>query len=303
MDEEALRSLRPHLILAPGEEQSPATPGTPAGPTAAGARPAFTAALAQKALKRVGALWPESGVTVLFQQCSTLADVVEFMRVVAQAAGADDAGRAALEELQRRLRAVAAAVRTTAAPQRRLGLPRTSSGATGAAQVQQPHGARAPRVLVLSSVTPLQVAGQWVPELLQLASGWGPQPHWVPEPGEPCAQVTWATLRSWAPEVLVLALPHCSAASAALETPQLAGQPGWWGIPAVAAGAVYAVDEALLCRPGPGLVAGAELLAHLLWPQRVPAPAAAAGLVLRLSLHSGQRCRARLVPNYFSPLW
>lgn len=49
------------------------------------------------------------------------------------------------------------------------------------------------------------------------------------------------------------------------------------------------------------LVEGAELLAHLLHPAAVPMHAATRG-VLKLSLSGGQRCRQRLLPNYFLPL-
>ena len=49
------------------------------------------------------------------------------------------------------------------------------------------------------------------------------------------------------------------------------------------------------------LVEGVELLAHILHPLAVPATAAAKG-VLKLALSGGQRCRQRLLSNYFLPL-
>lgn len=49
------------------------------------------------------------------------------------------------------------------------------------------------------------------------------------------------------------------------------------------------------------LVDGVELLAHILHPSAVPAPTAAKG-VLKLALSGGQRCRQRLMCNYFMPL-
>ena len=49
------------------------------------------------------------------------------------------------------------------------------------------------------------------------------------------------------------------------------------------------------------LVEGVELLAHILHPSAVPTHAAAKG-VLKLALSGGQRCRQRLLSNYFLPL-
>ena len=71
---------------------------------------------------------------------------------------------------------------------------------------------------------------------------------------------------------------------------------------------MYVIDSALIAEPGVELADGVELLAHLLRPQHAPPPAAcgaggaAAPRVLRLTLHSGQRCRPRLLPNFFAPL-
>ena len=48
------------------------------------------------------------------------------------------------------------------------------------------------------------------------------------------------------------------------------------------------------------LVEGVELLAHLLHPKRVPAPEGIAA-TLKLRLSGAQRCRQRLLPNYFGP--
>jgi len=45
------------------------------------------------------------------------------------------------------------------------------------------------------------------------------------------------------------------------------GRPGWSGIPAVAKGAVYLLDENLVCRPGPRIVEGLEELARILHPE------------------------------------
>jgi hypothetical protein len=49
----------------------------------------------------------------------------------------------------------------------------------------------------------------------------------------------------------------------------LRSKPGWSDLPAVKDGRVYAVDaNAYFARPGPRLVEGIELLAHLIHPDR-----------------------------------
>jgi len=51
------------------------------------------------------------------------------------------------------------------------------------------------------------------------------------------------------------------------QTPQLFNNPGWAELPAVRDGRVYAVDaNSYFARPGPRVVEGTELLAHLIHP-------------------------------------
>ena len=55
-------------------------------------------------------------------------------------------------------------------------------------------------------------------------------------------------------------------------------------------------QTAVGCR----LVEGIELLAHLLHPKRAPHPEGVPQ-ALKLQLNGAQRCRQRLLPNYFTP--
>jgi iron complex transport system substrate-binding protein len=51
------------------------------------------------------------------------------------------------------------------------------------------------------------------------------------------------------------------------EAQQLHSFPGWSDLPAVKAGRVYAVDaNSYFARPGPRVVEGTELLAHIIHP-------------------------------------
>jgi hypothetical protein len=81
----------------------------------------------------------------------------------------------------------------------------------------------------------------------------------------------------------------------------VAALPGWWGLPAVHASALFVVDAALFCRPGPRLVEGTEALARMLWDDAAPHCSVPPHAALKLSLRPGQRCRPRLLPAHFMP--
>ncbi|GBF99653.1 hypothetical protein Rsub_12472 [Raphidocelis subcapitata] len=301
IDADAIRRIRPALVVVPRSDGDDAAPGGPGGP-APGGLGALERAAVQKALERSGVLWPESGAAVLYQRCFTLSEVLEFVSVLAGAGGVPEQGALLCERLRARLRRVAAAVRAAA------GAAAPPAPAAPGLPPLAPAPARPLRVAVVCGYEPggVALAGLWVPEMLQLA-GAAPAPG-APSPGEPHARVDWAALQRAAPHVLVLCSPGEGAAGAAVRAGALAALPGWWGLPAVRAGRVYAVDSLLVTDAGVELVEGVELLAHLLAPSaHAPPPAAAAPgseapRALRLTLSGGQRCRPRLLPNFFAPL-
>lgn len=308
-----LREAQPSLVLLPG--------GCPED-VAAGE---LEQRCAQRALERAGLLYPRSGTTVLHHACGTLSEALEFMAVLGAAAGCPEAARLLVEQLRARLRRVAAAVRRPAAALDGVSggslggssqgsgsggisslygscasLASSSGGGASSASVAAAgaaaHSGACPRVLMLDGAQPLAAAGRWTAEAVQLAGGC---PVGAPPPGAPSRTLDWEQVRALAPDVLILLLRGRSAEEAALQTAQLAALPGWWALPAVRCGAVFVFDDGLLGRPGPRLVEGVEALAHALhphaWPQSPPE-----GGVLKLMLHDGQRCRPRLLPNYFS---
>jgi ABC-type Fe3+-hydroxamate transport system substrate-binding protein len=287
VDEQAIRLARPKLVVIPGDEEHVSSSSSSSSRVSSSRRgpQVLTRTMAQRALKRTGVLWPESGAVILYHQCHSLCEVLEFMGVVADAAGVPERAVLLQERIRQRLRALASSRAAVIMPLSHLGCG---------------HAQHLPRVVVLECITPLVASGRWVPELLQLAGGTGPHNVWGPTPGQASVEVGWSSLKQWAPEVIVVAVPRCTAASALLETPQLAMQPGWWAMPAVQSGSVYILDESLLCRPGLELVLGAEVMGHLLQPHLRTMPQAAVGRVLQLCLHDGQRCRPRLLPNYFN---
>jgi iron complex transport system substrate-binding protein len=125
------------------------------------------------------------------------------------------------------------------------------------------EGAPRPRVAALEWLDPVFVGGHWVPQMIELAGG----EDVLGLPGEKSRTVRWAEVEAAAPEV-VIAMPcgyyaEQAATEAVLQRERLA-----------ALGArIVAVDAAAyFSRPGPRLVEGIELLAHLFHPDLVPAP-------------------------------
>jgi iron complex transport system substrate-binding protein len=120
-----------------------------------------------------------------------------------------------------------------------------------------------PRVAVIEWIEPLILAGNWLPELIQIAGG----SDALCKPGEHSPTVTWQTIRDYAPEVLAIIPCGYKLPQTLAEVPTLQRLPGWQEVPAVCQGQVYAVDgNAYFNRPGPRIVDSLEILAGLVHP-------------------------------------
>jgi iron complex transport system substrate-binding protein len=127
-------------------------------------------------------------------------------------------------------------------------------------------GASTPRVIALESLDPPRVAGFWIPEMISIAGG----EDVAGDPGLNPATVVWGELESLRAEVVVVMPPGSTVDSYAQAMEH------WEQIDALGAARVYAVDsDAAFTDPGPRLVDGVELLAHLLHPELIPPPGAA----------------------------
>jgi len=137
---------------------------------------------------------------------------------------------------------------------------------TRVAKVQaQVDGDRPRRVACLEWLEPLYCAGHWVPEMVRLAGG----VELLAEAGAPSAVVPWERVLGCQPDVLMVMPCGFTIDRTATELDLLTSRPGWKDLPAVQAGAVYAVEgPAYFNRPGPRLVDGVELLVSLFHPHR-----------------------------------
>jgi iron complex transport system substrate-binding protein len=174
---------------------------------------------------------------ILWQSPRRYSEVLEAVRALGLATGRDVAAAAWVEQAEARVRSVAAAT---------AGLPRV-------------------RVAYLEWLEPIYGGGHWIPQMLEWAGAHDANSR----DGSDSAALAWEDVRAQAPEVLLVAPCGCAATRAAALARVLRERPGWNALPAVTAGRVYALDaNAYFARPGPRLVDGVELLAHLVHPER-----------------------------------
>jgi iron complex transport system substrate-binding protein len=173
---------------------------------------------------------------VIQQDPSTLAEVLEDVTRLGAAAGISERAGRLRGELEGRLDAVRAAV----------------------------AGAGVSRVLALEWLDPPFVGGHWLPEMVAIAGGEdvaGP-------PGAKSPEVAWEDLEALAADLVVVMPCGMYAEDSRAQALEHRAR-----IAALGAERVIAVDAAsTYSRPGPRLVDGTELLAHLLHPDRVEAP-------------------------------
>jgi iron complex transport system substrate-binding protein len=146
-------------------------------------------------------------------------------------------------------------------------------------------GAPRPRVAALEWLDPVYAGGHWVPEMVELAGG----EDVLGEPGRKSRVVDWDEIAAAAPEVVAVMPCGLYADEAAAQARAHADR-----LRALGAELVVAVDAASsFSRPGPRLVDGVELLAHVLHPDAVAEPAGIACERLWESAGRGARSPAR----------
>lgn len=130
-------------------------------------------------------------------------------------------------------------------------------------RVQTERGLSRPRVFCMEWVDPVFCAGHWVPEMVDAAGGVDD----LAKRGVESTRIPWEDVRRWAPEVLVVAPCGYHLPRGREEAAHLRGLPGWDSLPAVQSGRVFVVDaDSYVSRPGPRIVEGAKLFAHLFHP-------------------------------------
>ena len=146
--------------------------------------------------------------------------------------------------------------------------------------------AHRPRVVCLEWLSPLYVAGHWVPEMVQLAGG----QDVMAQPGGPSRVVTWNEVLAAAPDVLIVMPCGFSVERTQEELFQLMQQPSQWHLSSDLEQHTFLVDAAsYFSRPGPRLIDGIELLAAILHPSDHD------------HIHESVACRLRPLPIHQRP--
>jgi iron complex transport system substrate-binding protein len=120
-------------------------------------------------------------------------------------------------------------------------------------------GQRRPRVLALEWLDPPFAAGHWVPQLIEFAGG----EDVLGFAGERSEERTWEEAIGASPDIVVVMPCGYDAQIAHREAEMHRDQ-----LAAIGAGEVVAVNaSAYFSRPGPRIVDGLELLAHIIHPE------------------------------------
>ncbi len=175
----------------------------------------------------------------------TVGEVLDDARTLAQATGRDDAAAELVRDAAQRIDRVRVAVKD----------------------------ARRPRVVALEWLDPPFAAGHWTPQLISFAGG----DDMLGLPGESSEEHSWAAVEAAQPDIVIVMPCGYDAQIAHREAEVHRDQ-----LAALGAGEVVAVDaSAYFSRPGPRIVEGLELLAHILHPELL---ASAPGLALSVDL-------------------
>jgi iron complex transport system substrate-binding protein len=122
-----------------------------------------------------------------------------------------------------------------------------------------------PRVASIEWIDPLMTAGNWVPELVDVAGG----VDLFGEAGKHSPYLEWERLRRADPDVIVVMPCGFDLERTRREMESLPRRPGWNDLKAVRQGRVFLTDgNSYFNRPGPRLVESAEILAEILHPRQ-----------------------------------
>lgn len=192
----------------------------------------------------VGSAPELAGTRVVALNPMTLEGILADIHRVGEAAGCADAAQTYVDSLRSRISKVRKITQT---------LPQN----------------RRPRVICIEWLDPIMLAGNWMPELIEIAGG----SQGLTVAGRYSAMVPWAKIRAENPEVIIVSPCGFDLTRTVKESAFLSELPGWRELPAVRGRRVFAVDgNAYFNRSGPRIVDSLEILACLFHPDRFDPP-------------------------------
>ena len=219
IDEPLLRELRPDVILTQ--------------------KLCDVCAVGYGTVARLAATLP-GPPTVLNLEPSSLADISENIRQVAEVCGVPERATALVTQFSSRVKRV-----------------RKRTG-----QIRH-----RPRCFLMEWVDPPFCAGHWGPELVEIAGGIDP----LGRKHQKSVQIEWEQVLKAQPEVIVLALCGYDAFRSERDLELLRTYHGFDMLPAARENRIHVVDaNAFFARPGPRIVDSLELLAGILHPENFP---------------------------------
>lgn len=164
-------------------------------------------------------------------------DVLEDIRRVGQATGAEAEAERITLEMQQRIDNIAAKTADIA---------------------------HRPRVLHLEWVDPLMCGGHWVQEMVEMAGG----ENCFGDKETGSFRLEWDEVVASQPEVIIFMPCGFDVKRGLEDVPLLSEKAEWASLPAVKNNRVYAIDAgAYTSRSGPRLVAGLEIMAEMIHPE------------------------------------
>ena len=216
IDERLLRELRPDVILTQ--------------------RLCDVCAVGYGTVARLAGTLPGPPKVVNLEPTS-LADIFDDIRRVADACGASERASRILAELSKRVEAV---------------------------RLRADRIGHRPRCFLMEWVDPPFCSGHWGPELVEIAGSHDS----LGRSHRPSAQVDWREIVDTRPEIIVLALCGYDIPRARQDYTLLKTFPDFDSLPAARSGEIYLVNaSAFFARPGPRIVDSLEILAGILHPE------------------------------------
>jgi iron complex transport system substrate-binding protein len=193
-------------------------------------------AVSLRDVERAVCAWMRSCPKLVSLAPNNLADVWTSIEQVGDALNVPERATEVIGRLQQRMQAIRGSVRTVS---------------------------HRPTVACIEWIEPLMAAGNWMPELVEMAGG----TNVFGVAGAHSPWMSWQQLRDADPEVIVLLPCGFDIPRTRRDLPALVNHPEWPRLRAVQADRVFLTDgNQYFNRPGPRLVESLEILAELLHP-------------------------------------
>jgi iron complex transport system substrate-binding protein len=182
----------------------------------------------------------DADTTIVSLEPSNLEDILENIRLVGKIAGRTSHAEKLTSQLSDRMEKVKEKTRTVP---------------------------RRPRVAFLEWLRPPWIGGHWIPQMIGYAGGIDK----IGTLGKPSRKVEWKEIVEYEPEIMILSPCGYDVRQVLAEVHTLSAYSNWDDIPAFRTSNIYAVNaSAYFSRPGPRIVNGLELLAHIIHPEVFP---------------------------------